>query len=121
MLVGPSKKTRSMTRAIEAMPRWGLQSPFLFVPLWGTLLFPNHGPGLQSWEACVPAGYDWEEVVRRFAPVYVSGLKSAALGHLCPKACGPDEQEVAVGKWVCCGGADGWGKNFVFLRKIYAK
>src|SRR5690554_8164054 len=68
------------------MPRWGLQSPFLFVPLWGTLLFPNHGPGLQSW-----------------------------------KACGPDEQEVTVGKGVYCGGADGWGKNFVFLRKIYAK
>src|SRR5690554_7962749 len=29
-------------------------------------------------------GYDWEEVVKRFALVYESGLKSAASGHLCP-------------------------------------
>src|SRR5690554_2326329 len=75
-----------MIRVIEAEPRGDFSPLFCSCPCWGTLLFPNHGPGLQSW-----------------------------------KACGPDEQEVAVGKWVCCGGADGWGKNFVFLRKIYVK
>src|SRR5690554_6281168 len=32
-----------MTRAKEAEPRWGLQSPFLFVPLLG------HTPFSQSW------------------------------------------------------------------------
>src|SRR5690554_7723428 len=29
-------------------------------------------------------GYDWEEAVRRLAPVLESGLKSAASGHPCP-------------------------------------
>ena len=29
-------------------------------------------------------GYDWEEAVRRVAPVLESGLKSAASGHPCP-------------------------------------
>src|SRR5690554_4003610 len=38
---------------------------------------------------CVQAGYYWEEMVRRFAPVLVSGLKSAAKGHPCPVTCGP--------------------------------
>src|SRR5690554_5680798 len=33
-------------------------------------------------------GYDWEELVRRFAPVLVSGLKSAAMVHPCPNAYG---------------------------------
>ena len=33
-------------------------------------------------------GYYWEEMVRRFAPVFVSGLKSAAMVHPCPKAVG---------------------------------
>src|SRR5690554_6104373 len=33
-------------------------------------------------------GYDWEEMVRRFAPVLVSGLKSAAMVHPCPNAYG---------------------------------
>ncbi len=29
--------------------------------------------------------YDWEEAVRRVAPVLESGLKSAASGHPCPR------------------------------------
>src|SRR5690554_5581222 len=37
-------------RYIEALPRAGLQSRFLPVPLrGGTPLPPNHSPGLQSW------------------------------------------------------------------------
>src|SRR5690554_1185265 len=51
-----SKKERFMTRCIEAPPRGGDFSPlFCPCPYGGTPLFPNHGPGLQSWEACVLA------------------------------------------------------------------
>ena len=32
-------------------------------------------------------GYDWDNKVRRFAPVLESGLKSAALWHPCPCGC----------------------------------
>ena len=38
-----------MTRPIEALPRGGLQSPFLPVPLRGTPLPPSHNPGFQPW------------------------------------------------------------------------
>src|SRR5690554_3261116 len=42
-----------------------------------TLRLP-HAPRVET------LGYDWEEAVRRLAPVLESGLKSAASGHPCP-------------------------------------
>src|SRR5690554_5779206 len=48
-----SKKERSIIRAIEAEPRWGLQSLFLFVPLLG------HTPFSQSWPRTSVLGGLW--------------------------------------------------------------
>ena len=54
-------------------------------------------PGVPWWPTPNPRvetlGYYWEGVVKRFALVLESGLKSTAMGHLCPIACGPVKED----------------------------
>src|SRR5690554_1850499 len=51
-----SKKTSSMTRPIEALPRGGLQSPFLPVPLTGAhRFFPIIAQDFSPGSTCAPA------------------------------------------------------------------
>src|SRR5690554_7483987 len=63
----------------------GLQSPFYACPFLGHTAVSQLWPrtSVLGGLAC-RLGYDWEEAVRRLAPVLESGLKSAASGHPCP-------------------------------------